>query len=187
MPMIWASAARVIAVSGRPSPVRSTGMRTRLTALLLSAGFIAGAAPGCAWTQHSRSSAGHRPPCAHPAKHELGFVRSTDGPWPSFHSAGGDVYVGVRGLGEDTLFGKVRQTRASLVDLTQEPQFRPDSSAVLNATVNADVHEHRLTKVQLPAGQYWVVSSNYGNLWLETCSDDLVSDVLVAQPATDAG
>ena len=39
----------------------------------------------------------------------------------------------------------------------------------------------------MPAGRYRVVSSNYGNLWLETCTDGLVSDIQVAQPATDAG
>jgi hypothetical protein len=162
-------------------------MRTRLTTLLLAAGIIAWTAPGCAQQEPSRSSSSHRAPCPHPTKHELGFVRSADGPWPSFRSTGGEVYVGVRGLEQHTALGKVRLTRMSLVDVKQEPRFRPGTSILRNRTVTADVRPQRLTKVHVPAGHYRVVSSNYGNLWLETCADGRVSDVQVAQRASDAG
>lgn len=57
---------------------------------------------------------------------------------------------------------------------------------VLNATLTADVHPEPLTKVHMPAGHYRVISSNYGNLWLETCTQAKVSHVQIAQPATDA-
>jgi hypothetical protein len=161
-------------------------MRTRPTTLLLAAGVIAWTAPGCALQEPSRWSPGHRAPCPHPTKHELGFTRSADGPWPSFRSAGGEVYVGVRGLDEDTVLGPVRLTRMSLVDARQQPRFRPGTSVVRNGTVTADVLPQRLTKVRVPAGRYRVVSSNYGDLWLETCADGVVSDVQVAQRASAA-
>lgn len=159
-------------------------MRTRLTLLLLAAG-LAWTAAGCAQPDPGRSSSANRPSCTHPTKHELGFVRSVDGPWPTFRSAGGEVYVGVRGLDQDTALGPVRLTRMSLVEAAQEPRFREGTSVVHNATVTADVRPDTLTKVDVPAGHYRVVSSNYGNLWLETCTDGLVSDVQAAQPATD--
>ena len=57
---------------------------------------------------------------------------------------------------------------------------------VLNVTVADDIRPRRLTKVHVPAGHYWVVSSNCGNLWLERCADGLVSDVQIAQHAIDA-
>ncbi|MGZ4663494.1 MAG: hypothetical protein ACXV5Q_00190 [Frankiaceae bacterium] len=161
-------------------------MRTRLTILLLAAGIIASTAAGCAQQDPDRSGPPYRASCPHPTKYELGFVRSADGPWPSFRSAGGQVYVGVRGLEQDTVLGPVRLTRMSLVDADQEPRFREATSVVRNATLTADIRPERLTKVRVRAGHYRVVSSNNGNLWLETCTEGLVSDVQVAQPATDA-
>ena len=162
-------------------------MRARLTTVLLAAGIIPWASAGCAQQDPGRGPSADRPPCPHPTKHELGFVQAADGPWPSLSSAGGEVYVGVRGLEQDTALGPVRLTRMSLVDAGQEPQFREGTSVVRNATVTGDVRPEGLTKVHVPAGQYRVVSSNYGNLWLETCTDGLVSDVHSAQPASDAG
>ncbi|MGZ4436952.1 MAG: hypothetical protein ACXVW6_04895 [Nocardioidaceae bacterium] len=161
-------------------------MRTRLTTLLVAAGIIAWTATGCAQQDPGRSSPAYPTRCPHPTKHELGFVRSAEGPWPSFRTTGGEVYVGVRGLEQDTALGPVRLTRMSLVDLEQEPRFREGTSVVFNASLTADVRPKRLTKVRVPAGHYRVVSSNYGNLWLETCAAGRVSDVQVAQPATDA-
>src|SRR6476469_7201643 len=162
-------------------------MRTRLTIVLLAAGIVPWSAAGCALRDSGGGPSADRPTCAHPAKHQLGFVQAAGGPWPSVRSAGGEVYVGVRGLEQDTILGPIRQTRMSLVDAGQEPQFREDTSVVLNATVTGVVHMGGLTKVRVPAGGYRVVSSNTGNLWIESCTDGLVSDVQVAQPATDAG
>lgn len=165
----------------------STDMRTRLTTLLLAAAVILWTVGGCARQEHREPSPGHRAPCPHASRHELGFVRSADGPWPSFRSAGGEVYVGVRGLEQDTVLGEVRLTRMSLVDLDHKPRFRPGTSVVRNVSVTADLRPGRLTKVEVPAGSYRVVSSNGGNLWLESCADGLLSDVRVAHRASDAG
>lgn len=162
------------------------GMRTRLTTLLLAAGILAWTAAGCDQPDPGQLSPASRKPCPHPTKHELGFVPSAEGPWPSFRTTGGEVYVGVRGLEQDTVLGPVRITRMSLVDTEQEPRFRADTSVVLNASLTADLRPKRLTKVRLQPGHYRVVSSNNGNLWLETCTEGRVSHVHVAQPATDA-
>ena len=163
-------------------------MRTRPAVLLLvAAGTIGTAAAGCGVRDLGRAPAGDRPPCADPARHDLGFVWSVEGPWPSFRSAGGEVYVGVRGLEQDTVLGPVRLTRMSLVEAGQRPRFRAATSVVRNAAVTADVRPGGLTKVRVPAGRYRVVASNGGNLWVETCADALVSDVRVAQPAVAPG
>jgi len=162
------------------------GMRTRLTTLLLAAGIIAWTAAGCTQQDPGRSAPTYRASCPHPTKYELGFVRSAEGPWPSFRTTGGEVYVGVRGLEQDTALGPVQLTRMSLVDVELKLRFREGTSVVRNATLTADVRPERLTKVRVPAGHYRMVSSNYGNLWLETCTEGRVSDVQVAQPATDA-
>ena len=114
-------------------------MRTRLTTLLRAAGIIPWAAAGCAQQDPGRGPSTDGPPCAHPIKHELGFVQSADGPWPSFRSVGGEVYVGVRGLEQDTALGPVRLTRMSLVDARQAPRFREGTSVVRNGTVTGDV------------------------------------------------
>ena len=112
-------------------------MTRPLTTLLLAAGIIVGTASSCAHQEPSRPTSDHRVPCQHPTRHELGFVQSNDGPWPSFRSAGEEMYVGVRGLEQDTVLGPVRLTRMSLVKVTQEPRFRPGSSVVLER------HRHR--------------------------------------------
>lgn len=161
-------------------------MCTRLVVLMLAAGIIVWTAAGCAREDARESPRTHRAPCAHPTRHELGFVRSAEGPWPKFRTLGGDVYVGVRGLDQDTSLGPVRLTRISLVDAEQEPLFREGTSMVLNATLTADVRPEQLTEIRVPAGHYRVISSNYGNLWLETCTHGTVSDVQIAQPATEA-
>ena len=162
-------------------------MRTRRVGVLLAGGAMTLSAGGCGQLDLRPEPSTSRPPCAQPTRHELGFVQAAGGPWPSFRTTGGEVYVGVRGLDRDTALGPVRSTRMSLVDARRQPKFREDTSVVLNAVVAADVRPGGLVKVRVPAGRFDVVSSNYGELWLETCADGLVGEVQVAQPAGGAG
>ena len=158
-------------------------MTRPLTTLLLAAGIIVGTASSV----HTRSPVDRRPTieCPAGARPDASSVSSSPTTAPGrLRSAGEEMYVGVRGLEQDTVLGPVRLTRMSLVKVTQEPRFRPGSSVVLNATVTADLRPQRLTKVHVPAGHYQVVSSNYGNLWLETCAAGKLSDVHVAQRAS---
>lgn len=81
-------------------------MCTRLTTLLLAAGIIAWTVVGCAQQHDSESPPTYHAPCVHPTNHELGFVRSAEGPWPKFRTIAGNVYLGVRGLDRTRPWGR---------------------------------------------------------------------------------
>ncbi len=96
-----------------------------------------------------------------------------------FRTSGGQVRIGVSALGEN-LFGTVTQTRVDLGS-ARWPRVDPASNRVLNATTTVTVHLDRTPEVSLPAGDYWLLSSNGGQIVLHTCPDVRISDV---RPAT---
>ena len=123
-----------------------------------------------------RSHSGDEPACADATGTELGVPFGTRVAY--FRTSGGQLRIGVSDLGEN-LFGVVTLTR---VDLGSAPRPRvdPASNRVLNATTSVTVHLDRTTDVSLPAGEYWLASSNGGRIVLHTCPDVRISDVRTA-------
>lgn len=123
-----------------------------------------------------RSSSADEPGCAGATVTELSVPFGTRAAY--FRTSGGQVRIGVSDLGEN-LFGTVTQTRVDLG--SARPRVDPASNRVLNATTSATVHLNRTTVVSLPAGEYWLLSSNGGRIVLHTCPGVRISDV---RPAT---
>lgn len=130
-----------------------------VTGLLLVAGC---AGPG------GEEEAGDVPPCDAPALTELGVpFRGVSTAF--FQTGGGDLYVGVTDLGEN-LLGEQRQTGVDIGEGTVAPRTVDDgSNRVLGATESVTVRLDQLTRVALPQGSYWLVSSNGGRVSLRTC------------------
>lgn len=120
-----------------------------------------------------RSHSGDESACADATVTELGVPFGTRVAY--FRTSGGQLRIGVSELGED-LFGVVTQTG---VDLGSSPRPRvdPASNRVLNATTSVTVHVDRTTEVSLPAGEYWLTSSNGGRIELRTCPGVTISEV----------
>ena len=93
-----------------------------------------------------------------------------------FHTSGGEVRIGVSEL-SDTVLGDMTQTGVDIGPGESTPEIDRDSNHVLNASESVTVHLDRLAAVSLPAGSYWLVSSNGGRIALHTCPDVTISDV----------
>ena len=93
-----------------------------------------------------------------------------------FRTSGGEVWIGVSELG-DSLFGKVTQTGVDIGPGPHPPEVDRVSNRVSGAVRSVTVHDDRLTLVDLPAGSYWLVSSNGGRIELRTCPGVTISEV----------
>ena len=93
-----------------------------------------------------------------------------------FRTSGGELRIGVSGLG-DSLFGAVTQTGVDIGPGRHAPEVDRASNRVRGAIRSVTVHEDRPTSVDLPAGSYWLVSSNGGRIELRTCPGVTVSEV----------
>lgn len=93
-----------------------------------------------------------------------------------FHTSGGEIRIGVSELA-DTVLGDVTQTGVDIGPGESAPEVDRDSNRVRGARESVTVHLDRLTAVSLPAGSYWLVSSNGGRIELHACPDVTISDV----------
>lgn len=120
---------------------------------------------GGACNSTSQTRAPH-PACTSPARHELVSVGEYGWPW-MFSTSGGDLYFGVKGFG-DGIFNT--DVTSFFFGPSSSPPIVPEGTmSPTNYTESADVDLGRLTKVSLPPGRYWVISSNGGVGWIESC------------------
>lgn len=93
-----------------------------------------------------------------------------------FRTSGGELEIAVSELG-DNVFGDVTQTGVDIGPGEQAPEVDSASNRVSGAVRSVTVHEGRPTPVSLPAGSYWLVSSNGGRIELHTSPGVTISEV----------
>ena len=144
--------------------------RLTLVACVLLLPLVGG---GCA--QSGAVDGGERPACDEPSVTPLGVpfrgVRAA-----FFHTSGGEIRIGVSELA-DSVLGDVTLTGVDIGPGESAPEVDRDSNRVRGARESVTVHLDRLTAVSLPAGSYWLVSSNGGRIELQACPDVTISDV----------
>lgn len=132
---------------------------------------------GCARTGDGEAR-GDQSGCDSPAVAQLGIpFRGARAAF--FDTTGGDVFVGVSDLG-DTVLGRVTLTGVDIGLGDKGPEIDPTSARVVDPVASVIVHLDRLSKVSLPAGRYWLVSSNGGRISVRTCPGVELSGVAPA-------
>lgn len=118
--------------------------------------------------------------CDGPVRAELGPVDHTPRP-TTFTTSGGDLYFGMKG-DSGGVFGPITQSLFSFGPTDLPPRF-DTSNTPTNARFSITVERDGLTKVSLPAGDYWVTSSNSTLAWAETCSPVTLEVIHVHKPS----
>jgi hypothetical protein len=142
---------------------------------------LVGALAGCGPGQASDVDAADQA-CDHSTATELGIPYSGRVAW--FTTSGGPLWVDVSDLPQDTALGDITRTRADIGPAQTPPTFDPAGSSQVGGTTHqASVKQGTPEPLDLPAGSWWLVSSNGGRVRLLACPDTSVTDV---QPATAA-
>lgn len=139
-------------------------MKHRRLRLVLAGAVMLSSLTGACGTD---DEAAPRPPCESPTKYDLGVVlaKGTD---TMFSTGGGDLYLGIDGLGGNGAFAATK-SEIFVGKADDPPVTREGGKEPLNASASKVVELGRLSMLHLQRGRYWVVSSNYGRVWIEAC------------------
>lgn len=125
-----------------------------------------------------------QPPCgpAGLAKADLGY------PWTEyaeFTTQGGQVYVTASGFSHSGVFDAAvgeGRTRLHVGAGTPENFNVQGGSGPSNAMLSVGVEEDSFAEIELPAGTYWLTSSNRAAIAVVSCVEDGVSAVRTGVP-----
>jgi hypothetical protein len=146
----------------------------RIAAALVAATLVTG---GCGVLgDDNEPEEAVRPTCESPTVTDLGIPFG--GRASYFTHSGGEVFIEVTHLPQDTVLGDITRTRIDLGPGDQPPRPDPQGSSRMENTAHTvSVELGRLSRITLPEGTYWLVSSNGGRIRLHTCDDVRVGDV----------
>lgn len=104
-------------------------------------------------------------------------VPLVDGRPAAFRTTGGTlVFQATRFQHGGPFDPKVGQTLISVGPASDPPAYDAARQDVTNATLRLPVKEDTDATAELPAGNYWVVSSNSAWMTVEACAPAVVSD-----------
>ncbi|MFP5377185.1 MAG: hypothetical protein ACLGIO_10470 [Acidimicrobiia bacterium] len=115
-------------------------------------------------------------PCASPAVvADLGRP-GEGGPPAEFTSSGGDIHVSAQ-FQDSGSFDYPGSTRVSVGPVDRPPAVDRQRGLVANVVEQVTVHEGEAALLRLPAGRYWLLSSNTIPVTLRSCEAGAITDV----------
>jgi hypothetical protein len=100
-----------------------------------------------------------------------------------FTTIGGTLFVTAYGFSHGGILDPEVAGTAIYFGLADQPPTWDRQTNPSNLQAEIFVVEDDFTKVDLPAGRYWVLTSNGANVAIVSCEEDGVSDPLVRFPA----
>lgn len=118
---------------------------------------------------------------------ELGNPDLLSRRYAEFSTSGTVVWVTARGYSEGGLM-ETDRTRIELGWASEPPNYDPQSGATVNSLVDVSAQEGLWTPMELEAGDYWLWSSNGGEVTIQACTADAIFDPVPATfPSEPAG
>lgn len=99
----------------------------------------------------------------------------------TFRTDGNPIYISVSGFLHDQGFDpKIGSTAIYLGPATELPTYDAQRNIVTNLQTQVTAREGSNVRVDLPAGDYWLWSSNHVSITLESCIKDGITNVTPA-------